>query len=313
MIRINLLKPLEPQALPLILEEPPGRGRKSMLILGGLVLVAVLAIAVLQFPSLFGGMVAHEGKTEQTKAPPVPRPTEQENPHPKRVTSQAVEETVRDIQDNPDQQNLETNYADLVPSEKIELQYYASNRILKDIKSVTPPDIGFANFIFSPPGDFYVHGLAADEQQLQQFQKGLSGLAGASIRPGLNVPAGTHGKAKEFSFFGTVKFPFDYIQTPPDHTIPKAKLPAELKQLKTVAANLGIRLNEPKLISSTSTGTLKKNVYAIKGDCSFQQMQDLITDLKEAKSNLGFIKFAMMARGDEKVNAEMDIAAYVGP
>jgi hypothetical protein len=312
MIRINLLKPLEPQALPLILEEP-AKKKNSALILGGLVLIAVIAIAVLQFPSLFGGLfAAKQEKVEKPPVAPVPRPSE-EHVQPKRVTANAVEETVRDLQDDPAAQQINPSYADMVPSGKIEFQYYASIRILKDIKTATPPDIGFANFIFTPPGDFYVHGLAESEQDLQRFQEGLKGLSGASIRLGMNAAAGTHGKSKEFSIFGSVKYPLSEVGSPPDHSIPKAALAGQLKQFKVLANGLGIRIKEPKLISSTDAGTLKKNIYLVAADCSFQQMQDLISDLHEGKSNLGLIKFSLNAKGDEKVNAELDVAAYVGP
>jgi hypothetical protein len=313
MIRINLLKPLEPQALPLILEEPAGRSKKTFLIVGGLALVAVIAIAVLQFPSLFGGMFAEkEAVAVQEPVPPVPAPTE-ESVQPKRVTAQAVEETVRDIQEDPAIQQMAPSYAEMVPSAKIEFQYYASNRILKDIKAVTPPDIGFADFIFTPPGDFYIHGLAETDADLQRFKQGLEGLAGASIRPGMNAPAGAKGIAREFSFFGSVKYPLSEIGSPPDHSMSKAKLAADLKQMKALAAALGIRLKEPKLLGTTQAGALKKSVYQVGAECSFQQMQDLINDLHDGKSDLGLIKFSLKAKGDEKVVAEMDIAAYVGP
>jgi hypothetical protein len=42
-------------------------------------------------------------------------------------------------------------------------------------------------------------------------------------------------------------------------------------------------------------------------------LQDLISELHEGNSNLGFIKFALHASGDEKVVTEMDILAYVQP
>ncbi|HKP97123.1 MAG TPA: hypothetical protein VJ385_15345 [Fibrobacteria bacterium] len=313
MIRINLLKPLEPQALPLILAEPAGKRKTPFLVLGGLVLIAVIAIAVLQFPSLFGGMLAGKRTAETAPVPPTPKPEAEESVQPKRVTSQAVEETVRDLQEDKTREQIEPSYSRMVPSEKIEFQYYASSRVLKDVKAVTPPDVGFANFIFTPPGDFYVHGLAADDRELQRFHEGLAGLTGSTVRLGMNVPAGSKGKGKEFSFFASVKYPLNGIRTPPDHVIEKSALQKELKQLKTVANGLGIRLKEPRLLNTSSVGNVNRMIYQTSADCSFQQMQDLLAGLHEGKSNLGFIKFALRARGDEKVVADMDILAYVQP
>ncbi len=312
MIRINLLKPLEPQAAPFILDESGARGKKPFLILGGFILVAVIVIAVLQFPSLFGGLLARKEVAETAPTSPAPVPAKP-HPKPKAVTGQAVEETVRDIQEDQIKEQIAPTYSGMVPSGKIEYQYYSADRVLRDIKAITPPDVGFANFIFTPPGDFYVHGLAADDQNLQRFQQGLAGLAGASVRVGMNVPAGTHGKGKEFSFFVSVKYPLTDIKIPPNHIIAKTGLQQEFKQLKMIAAGLGIRLKEPHLVNTSRSDKNNKMVYQTSADCNFQQMQDLLSELHEGKSNLGFIKFALHASGDEKVVADMDILAYVQP
>ena len=312
MIRINLLKPLEPQMAPLILDEPGSRSKKPFLILGGLVVVAVIVIAVLQFPSLFGSLLARKETVAHVPTSPAPAPEEVSVP-PKAVTGQAVEETVRDIQDDHVKEQITPSYAGMVPSAKIEFQYYAADRVLKDIKAATPPEIGFANFIFTPPGDFYVHGLASDDQSLQRFQQGLSGLAGTEVRAGMNVPAGIRGKGREFSFYASVKYPLSGISAPPNHIIAKASLPRELRQLKTLAAGLGIRVKEPKLLNATQSGRNNKMVYQASAECDFQQMQDLLAELHKAKSNLGFIRFALRASGDEKVAVDLDIVAYVQP
>jgi hypothetical protein len=312
MIRINLLKPLEVQAQPLVFEEPPKPRKQKVILLSALIAVALVAIVVLQFPGLLGGLFAGKKEPEIVAAPPKPAPEAQVH-KPKRVTADAVEETVPDMHPEASRPAGPASYADLVPSQKIEYQYYASTRILKDIKAITPPDVGFANFIFTPPGEFYVHGLAAGEADLKRFQDGLAGLTGAQIKPGMNAPAGARGLSKEFSFFGSVKYPVESLPTPPDRVLPKADVQKELTQMKSVAGNLGIRLKEPKLLSTTQAGNVKKMVWQTGADCSFQQMQDFLSGLHDAKSNLGFIKFALRAQGDEKVVADMDILAYVQP
>lgn len=309
MIRINLLKPLQPQARPLILDEPAGGRKKLYLILGGLALAAG-AIALLQFPSLLGGG-PDAGETSGTVLE-APEPVQEGSP-PKRVTSQAVEEVVRDIGEDQESRIAALSYADMVPSEKIEFQYFSSARILKDIKAVTPPAVGFANFIFTPPGDFYVHGLAGADRDLERFKDGLSGLEGAEIKPGLNAPAGARGQSREFSFFGSVKYPLNSIRPPHDRVLSRDRLQAELDRMKAVAGALGIRLNEPRLASTSKAGAYNRLIYKTGADCSYQQVQDLLGGLHEGKSNLGFIKIALRARGDEKVVAELDVLAYVIP
>lgn len=319
MIRINLLKSLQVPAAPLILAEPK-RNRKQVFILGAALVLLVVGISIFfQYPTLLGGLVGGEEAAgaiapsdKKTVAAPEPPPK------PKRVTAQAVEEIVREIQDEQGRQGAVATYADLVPSEKIEYQYFAANRILKDIKAVTPPDIGFANFIFTPPGDFYVHGLAFDEETYERFRNGLIGLEGATIRPGLAAKSGgsarksgARGAGIEFSFYGTVKYPVTAISQPPDRVVKKQALQGELQQLREVAATLGIHLQSPKLKSTSDAGDYRKMIFQASADCSYQQMQDLLAQLHESKSNLGFLKFALKASGDENVVASLDILAYV--
>lgn len=314
MIKINLLKPLQAPVAPLILEEPKGKRKQLVLLVGGLAIVALGAMAVLQYPGFFSGLIGGGGEIAQVEAPaaPVEAPAPAEPAaKPKRVTADAVEEIVREIQAEQGRQGPAATYADLVPSEKIEFQYFAANRILRDIKAVTPPDIGFADFIFSPPGDFYIHGLAYDEGTYERFRAGLEGLEGASIRPGVVAKGGTRGTAKEFSFYGTVKYPVTSISQPPDRVVKKQDVQAELKRLKEVAATLGIALRNPKLKSTSDAGEYRKMVFQASADCSYQQMQDLLSQLHESKSNLGFLKFALKAGGDENVVASLDILAYV--
>lgn len=318
MIRINLLKPLQVPAAPLILEEPKGNRKRAVILGAALVLLVVGVSIFFQYPTLLGGLV---GGGEETAGIIAPAPEEivaapEPAPQPKRVTAQAVEEIVREIQDEQGRQGAVTSYADLVPSEKIEYQYFAANRILKDIKAVTPPDIGFAHFIFTPPGDFYVHGLAFDEETYKRFQNGLAGLEGATIRPGITAKSAaparkTPGAGIEFSFYGTVKYPINAISQPPDRVVKKQALQGELKQLREVAATLGIHLQSPKLKSTSDAGEYRKMIFQASADCSFQQMQDLLAQLQENKSNLGFLKFALKANGDENVVASLDILAYV--
>lgn len=313
MIRINLLKPLEAPARSYVLEAPAKPGKGKVIALAVVAVAALVAIVALQFPGIFGGLFAKKEVAAVVQVPPEPKPEGGETAMPPKVTANAVEETVRDLQPDASRPSAPSTYADLVPSQKIDFQNYSAARILKEIKSITPPDVGFANFIFTPPGEFYVHGLAADEADLKRFQEGLAGLTGAEIKPGMNVPAGARGRSKEFSFFGTVRYPLESLASPPNRVVAKADVPKELMQMRTVAGNLGIRFKEPKLLATAQAGNVKKMVWSASADCSFQQMQDFLSELHQSKSNLGFAKFALRARGDEKVVADLDFLAYVQP
>lgn len=311
MIRINLLKSLQVSAQPHILAESANKKKKTILIGAALVVMALAVVALLQYPTLLGGMLSGSKKVAEKEVVKADSSAELEFPKPKRVTANAVEETVGDVGDQSERLATAPTYADLVPSQKIEFQVFAAKQILKDIKSVTPPEVGFANFIFTPPGDFYLHGLASNEENYQKLKAALSKLKNAEVRAGLNAAVGAKSLAKEFSFYGSVSYPLASVQTPPDHVILESKLNEEFAQLKSMALNLGIKLREPKKLSTAVMGETTRFIYQAKAECDFQQMQDLISDLQQAKSNLGFLKFALNASGDEKVNAELDIVVYV--
>jgi hypothetical protein len=311
MIRINLLKPLQAPASPVMLEEPAGRRKPLVLALAGIIVLAAGVSAVLMYPSILGGLLGEE-EAAVIEAPAAPEAAAAAPvAEPKRVTAHAVEEIVREVQAEQERMGPSAGYADLVPSEKIEYQYFAATRILKDIKSVTPPDVGFAHFIFTPPGDFYIHGLAYDEETYRRFQEGLATLEGAAIRPGLAARGKGRARTVEFSFYGTVRYPVNAISQPPDRVVSKQELQAELKQLGQVASTLGIRLKSPRLKSTSDAGEYRKLVYQASADCSYQQMQDLLTRLQENRSNLGFLKFALKAEGEDRSTASLDILAYV--
>jgi hypothetical protein len=311
MIRINFLKPLRPQVIANTLVDAGNKRNKLILVGGALAVVALGVVALLQYPTLLGGMLKKPEVVEATPVSEKHKLVTLDTLRPKRVTADAVEETVRDIGDQRDRQAEPPAYADLAASEKIEFQYFVCSRILRDIKAVTPIEVGFANFIFTPPGDFYVHGLTSDSESYERFKTGLNGMQNTAVRVGLFVPAGNHGAGKEFSFYGTIKYPLSAIPVTPDHMIASGNIQTELNQLKSVALGLGIKLKEPKLSSSVKVGVKTRVVYQTSADCSFQQMQDLFTELKAAKSNLGFIRFALLAKSDEKVVAEMDVIAFV--
>ncbi|HLP40018.1 MAG TPA: hypothetical protein VK465_00805 [Fibrobacteria bacterium] len=310
MIRINLLKSLQAPR-PFLLEEPKGEGRFKVVFASLLGVLVLGAATFFLYPGLFGKEKQATGiaAPAASDAPSAPA-SDEAAPKPKRVTTQAVEEIVRDIRDEQAHGAPAPTYANLVPSEKIEYQHFAATRILKDIKAVTPPDVGFSHFIFTPPGDFYVHGLAHDEATYKAFQSGLASLEGAEIRPGVSKAAAA-GTGIEFSFYGTVKYPVTAIPEPPDRVVSKQGLQAELKQLRETAAILGIKLQSPRLKTSLDAGDFKKMVFQASADCNYQQMQDLLSQLHESKSNLGFLKFALKAGGDESVKASLDILAYV--
>jgi hypothetical protein len=64
MIRINLLKPLQLQASSINLQEPGNKRKKFVLVGAGIVVILLGAVALLQYPSLLGGLLSGTEKAE---------------------------------------------------------------------------------------------------------------------------------------------------------------------------------------------------------------------------------------------------------
>ncbi len=309
MIRINLLKPLQ-TARPMLLLDEPGisAGRKLALVLGILVVVAITAGIVLYQGGHFGSATLSKaaGKAARDGASTQPAPHPQSGPA--RVTAQAVEEIVREIQDEQALVAPLLSYDELFPSEKIEFQNWASGRVLQTVRDAVPGSVGFADFIYTAPGEFYIRGLSYNSQSLENFRKRLAAQESVKIDPGITKNSG--GSAREFSLYGKIDLPVKILDGT-DRAVKEARLPALLQAFRSGAAELGIRLKAPELRSNTPLGHYQKRVYVTEAMCNYSQLQSLLEKMHRENSQLGLLKFALHAKGDETMIASLDLLLYV--
>jgi hypothetical protein len=304
MIRINLLKPLQAQRPMTLVEEPKG-GRRVLVIL---VLLAVLG---------GGGYFALQkmGGGKPGAAPAVAAVEESQTPapaaaKPKRITANAVEEIVRQVQSDLAAQSSPPEYPDLAPTQRIAYQHLAGRSLLRDLQAATPPDVGFARVIFTPPGEFYLHGLAASEGDLKRFHAALNALPGAEIRQSLARPVGGAKESWEFSFFGKVKYPTAEVARTANRVFPRNALDAGLKDFAGVAQELGVNLQAPRLQNSSTEGGIQRFLYRAEANCDYARLETLLEKLVENRSGVGLLRLALEARGDEKMVASLDLLVY---
>jgi hypothetical protein len=201
------------------------------------------------------------------------------------------------------------SYAELVPSQKIEFQQRMGLRILQDVKAATPPEIGFARFIFTPPGEYYLHGLASSENDLQRFKQALQALPGAEIRDGMLNPV-PEGTGREFSLFGKVRYPIAGPRSLTDKVIPEADLSTALRQWSAGAKQAGLKLGALKTISSTPLGSGSRRVYEVSGRGSYREVQNFLSQLHESESPVGLIRLTLQADRSGSMQAQFDLLAY---
>lgn len=306
MIRVNLLKPLQPQSERILDLAPSGTGKKPVLalVLGGLVLAGAAAFFALSMRKGEPEKPIPLAKAVEPKAPLSPQAK------PAEVTDAAVEEILTEARMEAASASAPSRYEDLAPTARIAHQYRVGGRILQQVKEITPADMGFADFIFTPPGDFYIRGLAYTPAALEEFKGRLNSLEGASVRAGVDKPAGPDGAAREFSFFVTVRFPLE-ADAGASKVLSKSEVTGELAQVSAVAKNLGLTLNPPKLAQTSDAGAYKRVVYRSELRCNYAQLEEFIGRLREMRSNVGVAKFALKARGDEEAVANLDFMVYV--
>ncbi len=308
MIRINLLKPLQ-AARPMLLLDEPGMptGRKVALIFAVLLVLGAAAGFVMYQGGYFGENTLSAGSgpvaaDQPKKSAPHPQS------HPTRVTDQAVEELVREIQDEQALVAPLLSYDELFPSEKIEFQNWASGRVLQKVREAVPGSVGFADFIYTAPGEFYIRGLSYNSQSLDRFRKTLTAMENVEIDPGITKNTGA--SAREFSIYGKMNLPVQ-IKDGTDRAVKESRLPAVLQSFRSSAAEIGIRFKAPELRSNTPLGHYQKRIYVTEAVCDYSQLQRLLEKMHLERSQLGLVKFALHAKGDETMVASLDLLLYV--
>jgi hypothetical protein len=320
MIKINLLKSELPRK-PLVplTEAKPGSRKKAM----SVALIAVAGVGAYlawnQFgPSLAKGDQASveipetppavEAKAEEKAGVP-PEPPMVENTAP--AGGEAVEDIVGELARNAEASPKPRTYADLVPSERIEYQLQTVQRLLKDVKAITPADVGFAEFVFTPPGEFYVHGLAYNPASLEQFEQGLRRLEGGEVRPGKMTDVGSEShRAREFSYYCKVAYP---VTTMPSNglVVQRNKVDLALRDAMVLAESMGLNLKTPKLTGREESGSLQRLVFATTAEVSYDKLTDFLEQMRTKQSPLGVLRVSLKARGDEDMVADLDLVAYV--
>ncbi len=316
MIKINLLKSELPKQPLTSLTEASTGSRK---ILVTVALIALIGVAAYFARGLFMpsseepvASAAPEPATTASavvETPPEPPPIEPAAP----ATGDAVEDIVTELTRSAEAAPKPRGYVDLVPSERVDYQLQTVQRILKDVKAITPVDVGFAQFIFTPPGEFYVHGLAYNPESLERFKAGLQALPGAQIREGKNVVVGAGSrKVQEFSFYCQVEYPMPNMGASPDRVVQSNKVDAALRNAVSMAEGMGLKLHMPKLTGTENAGGVKRLVFATETEASYDKLQDFLEQLRTSQAPFGVLRVSLRARGDEDMIADLDLVAYVG-
>ncbi len=307
MIRVNLLKPLQAQRPMTLVDEPKGVGKRLAFALLGLAVIG----------GLYFFLQKHGGKEKEVQPqpvvvapPPKPEPPSLEPKRPAPVSVDAVEEIVREATAEFAEPPPPAGYADFTPSQRIAYQLLAGTRILRDLQAATPPEIGFAQVVFTAPGEFYVRGLAATEEDLQRFQAALTALPGATIRKNQSRPVGAAKTAREFSFLGKVDYPVAEAARPENRVVTRDQLAAALKGFSGTAKEAGVSLQDPKLQKSTSVGGFERMLYKAEARGDYAHLQAFLEKIRDAQSSVGVLRLALEARGDEKMIASLDLLVY---
>jgi hypothetical protein len=310
MIKINLLKSELPRHSLVSLAEGKTASRKWVV---SIALVTVAGVGAYMAWNEFAKpkVVTQHASVEIPEPAPAPEPKVEAPPEPPMVVNaappggEAVEDIVGELARHAEASPKARTYNDLVPSERVEYQLQTVQRLLKDIKAVTPSDVGFAELVFTPPGEFYVHGLAYSSASLAQFEQGLKGLQGAEIKPGkmATVGSGSH-QAHEFSYYCKIQYPVS--------TMPSNHLVVERNKVDLALRDaLGLNLKTPRLTGREDAGNLQRLVFATTADMSYDKLTDFLEQMRSKQSPLGVLRVSLKARGDEDMVADLDLVAYV--
>ncbi len=304
MIRINLLKPLQAQR-PMTLVETGGKGKR----------LAVWAAVVLVVAGVAYFLTRPKSPTMATVHPTRPtvaaHPAAAPTPTPKPITADAVEEIVRQAQTDLSGMSSTPTYADLAPSQRIAYQNDAGAKLLRDLGNATPVQVGFAQIIFTPPDEFYLHGLSESPGDLAKFQSALAAaFPGAEIRSGFSRPVGAAKTAREFSLFVKMKYTPDDASLIDNHVVARNQLNAALQGFAHTAQALGVSVQTPRLEKTTEADGLKRLVYRTEAQCDYSHLQELLEKMHADQSDVGLVRLALESHGDDHMVASLDLLVY---
>jgi len=312
MIRLNLLKSTQPRTQEFRpLQEPretedveemsddqPKSKRLWLLI--PVVLVAAGAAAFLSI------RISHKKSAAQNDFPvaAVSAPTVDTTEH---AVTQTVPDTAIPVPSQTSADSVPTPIL-VDPSRQLALQAFTAGKWLRDLQSATPVGVGFTRVEFHPPAEFFVHGVASTEQDMQRFQDAFSSLP---LQLGQNEirPVGRDRIAREFTFSGTVRYDTTGLNTAYIRIPPKAELDRTIKMFMENSRALDMAW-EVQLRDSMDAGDARLFHYHAEAAGDYSRMLSLLEKLKKTASNIGFERMGLEARGSESMTASLDLAVY---
>ena len=296
MIRINLLKSL--QVLPEVehfedseesiefAEESRSKGRLWIVIPVILILSAGIGMYLAMRPS----------RTEKPAPLASPDTIAIATPVPDTVKTGA--DTVAKTPEDPD------------PSRRITFQYFAGTRLFQDLQTAAAQGVGFTRIMFTPPDEFYVHGVASTEADLQHFKGALIALPGATLQQDQTQPVGAGGVAREFHFSGRIQYDTAGMTSTENRVLAANQVDATLKEFISTTHALGIELEPIQLQDSSVSEGLTRLLYRTEANCDYARLQTLLEKLQQNRSHVGFQRVNLEAQGNEKMTASLDLLVY---
>ena len=313
MIRINLLKSL--QALPEVerieepardavsefVAEPRGNGHLLLWVLVPIVLLASAGTGI------YLAMRRSHTETPVEKIEPI-------EPAPVADTAHAWVPVASDLSPNalvPDSVKPATDSAaEPDPSRRIAFQYFTGTRLFQDLQNAAPQSVGFTRIMFTPPGEFYAHGVAGTDDDLQRFKRALTALPGALLTQDQSQPVGPGGMAREFHFSGNLRYDTSGMVSTENRVMAADQVGAALKGFMNTTHSLGIELEPIQLLDSSVSGGLTRLLYHTEAGCDYARLQALLEKLQRTRSHVGFQRVSLEAQGNEKMTASLDLLVY---
>ena len=319
---INLLKPRQahlPKNEPLEfteereefsewLEEAPKSNRTWVVILSMLVLVG----AGVYFA------VRHRGRPQEkmdilrgpqpVASSPISAPTATPAAAPEPVATKTDTPSMPDTSFGARAERIFPGYSKLSPSKLIAFQQSSGAQLLHDLLAAAPEGVGFSRIAFTPPGEFYIHGVATTAADMQHFQKGFNTLPGLELQENKiqSVGADQH----EFVFSGRVAYSGMEIDSSKNRVLAANQSDASLQRFLKTAKAQNIDMDPPQLRDSSNVDGVRHRVYHTEARCDYVKLQALLEALRKARSNVGFQQLALEARGEESMTASLDLILY---
>jgi hypothetical protein len=220
----------------------------------------------------------------------------------------SAERIVKDVQPSMFGVEKRSDFASLLPMERIAFEKSMAAQILAFINAVTPDGISFAELTYAAPNYYYIRGVAESPNSQRNYLERLKMGSSDFKTPELpeNAPA------TSVTAYGVISAKVD----PPGQAkgplqfVKESEVASEIDALRGLDPNGRMKLSGLKNPKTEDFGVFKSITYKVTTSADFQTVLHFVEALSKSPVRIGLERVRMTASGKNGVSTAMTFVLY---